>query len=733
VEKFRKDGNFNYSNLIDYIQEKDINVNRDEFIELISKDYGAGQSYTPNNIAILMAEIGKTFQPKTILDPACGIGNSLSFCNYANSIEGYDTNAETIKIAKFLNNEANYIQSDFLQKPMSKKYDLIVSDFPFGGRYRREGIAGHYEKLFLDKCLDLINNNGGIICIVPNNFLYAPYTDTLRRKILDKFSLELIVNLPRGVLHRTNIETSVLLIQKKKQRDSVYLAFYDENSNEIINNYQNEKGEIWVNKGKLGNRWDRHFHDPKFNEIDEKLRGKDVKLLSEMSEIKRGFLFRREHRKKDGKYLIYSNRNIKDNKFVSTDRDNYADEIGDRRFADCILQEGDIVVSLIFDQRKLYIYRKHDPLSVISQNFAIIRSHENEYLKTYLSSESGKQLFRKQADRKSRGTTISHLTINDLSYIKIPVLPLDDLNAIYEDNLIKSSKTEIELIREQLKRQQTSDDIFKQEVLDRLERIENKVDLILGALNSLQNDIEVAKSLKRNDEEKLKIIYAKIDNKLSSIKEQLKDDIAVYEEIAKDLIENWDKLDILSKEILPIAEYLLDKLKEIKDADYSPVILEYCKSLENEILKKLFIEFTLYINKKHKNIDEFFVKDFENDKTSKFVKYIKRHRGKNSEDIKYTLGDMSFILNLTAGERTIQQSLLLQKFRLFIAEHFKAEFVLSKEYLKRVEAVINNFRNKCAHPYKLTETDAIKCKEQVPDDINYFINYWNEEDIYTIR
>ncbi len=255
--------------------------------------------------------------------------------------------------------------------------------------------------------------------------------------------------------------------------------------------------------------------------------------------------------------------------------------------------------------------------------------------------------------------------------------------------------------------------------------LEKKVDQILGVLKPLQKDIEIIKSTHETDEEKLKEIYEAIDKQTSSLKKQYKKDIRIYEEIVKKKIENWDKLESLSKKILPQAEYIFLELAGIENADYSPVILQYCRSLENEISKKIFIEFTLFIWKKYGIIDVFLKKDLENDKTKMFAKYIKRYKGKNSKDIKYTLGDMNFILNLTAGKRTINKSPLLQEFKNFIVKHFKAELILSKEYLNRVTPIVD-LRNKCAHTDKLELRDALDHKEKLPKDINDFVSYWNE-------
>lgn len=259
----------------------------------------------------------------------------------------------------------------------------------------------------------------------------------------------------------------------------------------------------------------------------------------------------------------------------------------------------------------------------------------------------------------------------------------------------------------------------------KIEQLEKKVDQILGVLKPSQEDIGIIKSTHETEEEKLKEIYEATRKQISSLKNQYKKDINIYEGIVKNQIENWDKLDSLSKEILPQAEYLFLELAGIENADYSPVILQYCKSLENEISKKLFIEFTFFVGKKYEIIDVFLKEDFENDKTKKFAKYIKGYKDKNSEDIKYTLGDMNFILGFTSGKNTIEQSPLLREFKEFIVIRDKDKHVISKEYLRRVSSIVD-IRNKCAHPNKLTEIDAVDYKKEIPKDINDFISHWNE-------
>ena len=56
---------------------------------------------------------------------------------------------------------------------------------------------------------------------------------------------------------------------------NVYLTNYKNNPDEILSNFKNKKGGLLVKSNKLIERWDYSFHDPKFNEIEKKLKNKE--------------------------------------------------------------------------------------------------------------------------------------------------------------------------------------------------------------------------------------------------------------------------------------------------------------------------------------------------------------------------------------------------------------------------------------------------------------------------
>jgi hypothetical protein len=58
------------------------------------------------------------------------------------------------------------------------------------------------------------------------------------------------------------------------------------------------------------------------------------------------------------------------------------------------LSQGDIIVSTLFDRRKLYRYGKDDPPAVVNNSCAIIRAgRESDYIVSYLRTLSGERDF----------------------------------------------------------------------------------------------------------------------------------------------------------------------------------------------------------------------------------------------------------------------------------------------------------------------------------------------------
>lgn len=226
--------------------------------------------------------------------------------------------------------------------------------------------------------------------------------------------------------------------------------------------------------------------------------------------------------------------------------------------------------------------------------------------------------------------------------------------------------------------------------------------------------MNLSKNCQREEDEKLFKLCQKIDAKLDNVYKNEKQTIEGYIEEIKRWLDRWELLDLQSQKFLPIAEFIFDELSNLKDADYAPFVVQYCRTLENEILKKLF---ETYHSKGLKEIDrdELVKVDIDNDKTGKFAQMVKRNK------ITYTLGDMNFIMSLLKhGGNTLNESLLLQHFRAFTISYFD-EKIVEAEFLKDVNKLTNEFRNKAAHPYSISIDLAKECQSLLRKSLNVFL------------
>lgn len=107
--------------------------------------------------------------------------------------------------------------------PTSLKFDLIIASPPFGMRLPF-GISGkwgtirNFENFAIEKGLDDLKNDGKMIILVPESFLFSSgQIANLRYHLIEQDLIESVISFPNGILHHTAIKTSVLVINKAKK------------------------------------------------------------------------------------------------------------------------------------------------------------------------------------------------------------------------------------------------------------------------------------------------------------------------------------------------------------------------------------------------------------------------------------------------------------------------------------------------------------------------------------
>lgn len=255
------------------------------------------------------------------------------------------------------------------------------------------------------------------------------------------------------------------------------------------------------------------------------------------------------------------------------------------------------------------------------------------------------------------------------------------------------------------------------------EKINTKIDNVLERLDNLENAFSDLKNENRELEQKLVLL----DSKLSRMEESLSGDeeLEDYCSLCQSLYNNWDELEPLTKKLIPVAEYLFSKLQKYDKPDFSPVILELCRALENEFLLKIFDKYTRdVLERKGRELEKFFTKDKTNynlkNKTGTFIKAI-RKASKPKEKPEYTLGQMNTILSLVNDQSVVSQSPLLQDFKNYLASSTVSRDLLNAKYIEKINYIVDKYRNPAAHPSFMTLSKAQKCKEIMPERIDYLM------------
>ena len=94
-----------------------------------------------------------------------------------------------------------------------------------------------------------------------------------------------------------------------------------------------------------------------------------------------------------------------------------------KSFSRQLIQEGDILLTKHFGQRKLALVLEEDLPAIASEALFIIRPFavSEKYLYRYLTSKTGNAVFNAQLQRIEKGAIVASISLSDLSKIQVPI------------------------------------------------------------------------------------------------------------------------------------------------------------------------------------------------------------------------------------------------------------------------------------------------------------------------
>lgn len=143
-----------------------------------TKKHNYGQYFTTNNELKTKVYEFILNNPTNILEPSIGQGDLINFIMEKNPKITFDM-YEIDKNIKLKGNilKKNVIYGDFLKQNINKTYKTIIGNPPYVRTKK-----GNLYIDFIEKCYDLLDDNGELIFIVPSDFLKL----TSASKILNK-------------------------------------------------------------------------------------------------------------------------------------------------------------------------------------------------------------------------------------------------------------------------------------------------------------------------------------------------------------------------------------------------------------------------------------------------------------------------------------------------------------------------------------------------------------------
>jgi len=244
---------------------------RDYILEIpISYRKECGQFFTPSSVAHIMAQWIMKDHPKTILDPAFGLGIFYDEIKKINShkkmkFTGYEIDQRILGYLNFEESptDLNIVNGDYLEANIAT-FDSIICNPPymrFQKFLKRHNVLPKIEEqigrklvgysniasVFLVKALKELNHNGRLAFIMPFEFFNTGYGKEIKKSLLENHLLKQIIifSNEKDIFPDATTTVCILLCKNDGKEESVKITNIKANEeiNKIsdISNYYQRK------------------------------------------------------------------------------------------------------------------------------------------------------------------------------------------------------------------------------------------------------------------------------------------------------------------------------------------------------------------------------------------------------------------------------------------------------------------------------------------------------------
>lgn len=249
------------------------------------------------------------------------------------------------------------------------------------------------------------------------------------------------------------------------------------------------------------------------------------------------------------------------------------------------------------------------------------------------------------------------------------------------------------------------------EITQYFQKLKHSGESAFLSLQSLHREFNNLKNSNADLERTIAELQQNLDRQYGELSEG---DLTAYQNTCSELYKPfWSALDDTSKKFFVTAHCLYEKSRAYQ-MDYSPVIIEFCRVLENEMQKKIFKSF---IEERARSgaLITYKNKSFEK---------IKEEIGEQKKYGHYFLSAMDMLTSLSFMDHAYTEPCCEKELRQHIQQAgFDVAKVSDKEHLiEPGKRYVNNYRNQAAHPNIMDQSKADRCIEQTSKLVKRFLS-----------
>lgn len=367
----------------------------------------------------------------------------VRFSFMMNNLYKYDCFRLLKEIYKKFHN-VDFIEQDLysLNYYNTEKYDLIIAIPRFGSVSNNElkniFIANSWDLVAAEQLLKSLNDKGILKVILTPKILFSGGRDSKFRKyLLENYKLLELADLPAGLFNKVTMVKTVLITLTTGSSDKIQVRKYVSDKplarkTECTVLDIAEEETISVEDLKAEDSWNISLLTESDDEVAQyKKSGLSMVNLKEIADVFRG---KATSKLSAGKKVgVINIADIVDNE-IDYEKVGFVDD-EQQKIVKYLLEDGDILISSRGTTIKVAMFEAQERQYIPAVNLNAIRLHDDaksqiksEYLKIFFASSIGQKLL----SSLQRGEVVMNINAKDLYSLNIPLLPLQEQQAIID-------------------------------------------------------------------------------------------------------------------------------------------------------------------------------------------------------------------------------------------------------------------------------------------------------------